>query len=173
MTAGAKAGARSPASEDVTAHSSAARLSVMNRCHIRRRVRHGGTKTLAIMVACSLSGCGLFDSGVEWREGPYELLWIDLPYQLSLNYDLGREGGSIGLVDWAVFSVGSNDRYIVVKQHPQGNKAVTSYFIVDKTKALPTDPVRAVVGPLTQSEFNAQARLIKLPSFTKVVNSLK
>ena len=47
------------------------------------------------MVVCSLSGCGLFDSGVEWRDGPYELLWIDLPSQLSLNYDIGRDGGSL------------------------------------------------------------------------------
>jgi hypothetical protein len=115
----------------------------------------------------------LFDSGVEWRDGPYELLWIDLPYQLSLNYDLGRNGSSIGLVDWTVFSVGSNDRYIVVKQHPNGNKAVTSYFIVDKSEALRTDPVRAVLGPLTQAEFSAKSRSIKLPKFTKVLSSLE
>jgi hypothetical protein len=145
----------------------------MNRNQIKPGVPHWSAKTLAFMVVCSLSGCGLFDSGVEWRDGPYELLWIDLPYQLSLDYDLGRDGSSIGLVHWTVFSVGSNDRYIVVKQHPNGNKAVTSYFIVDKSEALQTDPVRAVLGPLTQAEFSAQARSIKLPKFTKILNSLE
>ena len=134
---------------------------------------HWATKVLACIVTAALSACGLFDSGVEWRDGPYELLWIDLPYQLSLSYDLDRNNGSIGLVDWTVFSVGSNDRYIVVKQHPNGNKAVTSYFIVDKSEALPTDPVRAVLGPLTQAEFSAKARSIQLPKFTKVLNSLE
>ena len=136
-------------------------------------VSHWGTKALAFMVVCSLSGCGLFDSGVEWRDGPYELLWIDLPSQLSLNYDLGKDGGSIGLVEWTVFSVGSNDHYIVVKQHPNGNKAVTRYFIVDKSEALQTDPVRAVLGPLTEVEFGAKSRSIKLPQFTKVLSSLE
>jgi hypothetical protein len=145
----------------------------MNRYQILPSVPHWGTKTLAFMVVCSLSGCGLFDSGVEWRDGPYELLWIDLPSQLSLNYDLGRDGGSIGLVEWTVFSVGSNDRYIVVKQHPNGNKAVTRYIIVDKSEALQTDPVRGVLGPLTQAEFGAKARSIKLPQFTKVLSSLE
>jgi hypothetical protein len=136
-------------------------------------VRRSITKTLACVVVCALSGCGLFDSGVEWRDGPYELLWIDVSYQTSLNFDLGRNGSSIGLVDWTVFAVGSNDRYIVVKQHPQGNKAVTSYFIVDKSEVRPMDPTRAVLGPLTQAEFSVKARSLNLPQFTKVLSSLE
>src|SRR4051812_43225163 len=81
------------------------------------------------------------------------------------------EGGSLGLVDWTVYAVGSNDRYIVVKQHPQGNKAVTNYFIVDKRAALPTNPARAVLGPLTEAEFSVQTRSLHLPKFTKVLSS--
>jgi len=95
------------------------------------------------------------------------------PNQLSLAYDVGRDGRSIGLVDWTVFAVGSNDRYIVVKQNPQGNKAVTNYFIVDKREALPTDPVRAVLGRLTQTKFTAKARILHVPQFTKVLISLE
>lgn len=145
----------------------------MSRYQVGLGMRRSSTKTLACVMVCCLSGCGLFDSGVEWRDGPYELLWIDISEQISLTYDLGRDGGSIGLVDWTVFAVGSNDRYIVAKQHPQGNKAVTNYFIVDKREALPTDPVRAVLGPLTATEFSVQARSIQLPKFTKVLNSLE
>ena len=112
---------------------------MMDRYQFWRGVSHWSTKTLALMVVCFLSGCGLFDSGVEWRDGPYELLWIDVSYQTSLNYDLGEKEGSIGLVDWTAFAVGSNDRYIVVKHHPNDNQAVTSYFIVDKREALLSD----------------------------------
>ena len=136
-------------------------------------VRRWGTKMLACMVIGSLSGCGMFDSGVEWSDGPYELLWIDVSEQTSLNYDLGGDRGSLGLVDWTVYAVGSNDRYIVVKQHPNSNKAVTNYFIVDKSEIVPTDPGRAVFGPLTQAEFNAKASSIQLPKFTKVLRSLE
>jgi hypothetical protein len=149
----------------------AERMAV-NRHPLEPRGRHWIKKTLAGVVVCMLSGCSLFDSGVEWRDGPYELLWIDVSEQTSLNYDLGGDG-SIGLVDWTVFAVGSNDRCIVVKQHPHANKTVTSYFIIDKSEALPTDPVRAVLGPLTQAEFSVQARSLQLPKFTKVLSSLE
>jgi len=145
----------------------------MNHYQTRAGARRWGTKMLAYMAIGSLSGCGLFDSGVEWRDGPYELLWIDDPDQTSLNYDLGKNGSSIGVVDWTVFGVGSNDRYIVVKQHPQGNKAVTNYFIVDKRGALPTNPARAVLGPLTQGEFSVHTRSLHLPKFSKVLSSLE
>ena len=145
----------------------------VNRNAAGLRVRRSSAKALAWLVVCALSGCGLFDSGVEWRDGPYELLWIDVSEQRSLNYDVGRNGGSIGLVDWTVFAVGSNDRFIVVKQHPQGNKAVTNYFIVDKRAVLPTDPQRTVLGPFTQADFNLQARSLRLPAFTKVLSSLQ
>lgn len=148
-------------------------LSFMKRFQTGAGVRRWGTKTLACVVLGSLSGCGLFDSGVEWRDGHYELLWIDVPEQMSLSYDLDRDGGSLGLVDWTVLSVGSNDRYIVVKQHPHGNKAVTNYFVVDKRLVLPMDPVRAVLGPLTQAEFNAKTGSLQLPKFTKVLSSLE
>jgi hypothetical protein len=134
---------------------------------------HWRTNALALMVVSFLSGCGLFDSGVEWRDGPYELLWLDFSEQTSLNYDLGKHGSSIGVVDSTVFAVGSNDRYIIVKQHLQGNKAVTNYFIVDKREVVPTDPIRAVLGPLTQAEFTVQARSLHLPQFTTVLNSLE
>jgi len=154
-------------------HVTAPRVSVaMNRSRTGIRMCRSSTKLLACMVVCALSGCGLFDSGVEWRDGPFKLLWIDVAEQTSLNYEWGKHG-AIGLVDWTVFAVGSNDRYIVVKQHPRGNKAVTNYFIVDKREALPTDLDRAVVGPLTQAEFTVQARSLPLPQFTKVLSSLQ
>jgi hypothetical protein len=43
----------------------------------------------------------------------------------------------------------------------------------DKHEALPTDPARAVLGPLTQAEFSVEARSLQLPEFTKVLSSLE
>src|SRR5262245_26233880 len=84
---------------------------------------------LVVSGALLLSGCGLFDFGVEWRSGPYALTWVDLPDEVSLSYDMG--GGSWAtLIEPRVFAVGSNEQYVVAKQHPGGNKGVTNYFIV-------------------------------------------
>src|SRR5690349_447198 len=92
-----------------------------------------------ILTLCSLflSSCfGLFDFGIEWRSGPYALTWVDLPNQVMLSYDMGK-GGWATIVEPCVFAVGSNQQYIVVKQHPHGDKTVTNYFIIAVQNSLP------------------------------------
>ena len=129
---------------------------------------------LALVGLCTAAvGCGFFDSGVEWRDGPYILIWIDVPSSTTLNYDL--EGGtSVGRIDETVFSVGRNDRYIVAKQHPRGDKGITNYFFIDKAKDHPyADPHDVVVGPLSEMEFRTKARELRLPEFTKTLASLQ
>ena len=120
-----------------------------------------------------LTACGLFDSGVPWKSGPFQLLWIDLPDRVTLSYDVGN-GGSIGLVDYTVYAVGSDAQHIVVKQHPRGEKSITDFYIVDvKSSALPLHPERAVTGPLTQAQFDEMARRNALPRFTTVLEMLQ
>jgi len=46
-----------------------------------------------LVAASLLSSCGLFDSGVEWRGGPYALLWINTAENISLCRDLGAGVG--------------------------------------------------------------------------------
>ena len=119
-----------------------------------------------------LTACGLFDSGVPWRSGPFELLWIDLPDRVTLSYDVGN-GGSIGLIDYTVYAVGSDAQHIVVKQHPRGEKSITDFYIVDvKSSALPLHPDRAVTGQ-RQAQFDEMARLNALPRFTTVLETLQ
>jgi hypothetical protein len=112
------------------------------------------TGTLALVILCTaISGCGLWDSGVEWSGGPYVLLWIDDPHDVTLSYDLGK-GNSIGRIEKTVFSVGWDGRYVVAKQHPDGGKNVTQYFYIDgnKDKSV-ADPADVVVGPLSETTF--------------------
>jgi len=120
-----------------------------------------------------LAGCGLFDSGVVWRGGPYIRGWIDLPDQVTLSYDLGK-GASVGRIEARVFTVGWDGRYLVAKQHPAGDKKVTNFYIIDAQKDGPyADEKKVVIGPLSEAEFKKKAAELSLPGFSKVLSSLK
>jgi hypothetical protein len=132
------------------------------------------SKITAVVFLCGLlTGCGLFDSGVVWRGGHYELAWIDIPDNVTLYYDAGNNS-AIGRVEARVFAVGWDGRYVVAKQHPKGDKSITNYFIVDSQKDAPfADVKQAVIGPLTEAEFQQKSAQLKLPPFTKVLESLQ
>jgi hypothetical protein len=127
--------------------------------------------TLGLCVL--LTGCGLFDSGVVWRGGPYVLSWIDLPEEVTLSYDLGK-GASVGRIEERVFAVGWDGRYLVAKQHPRGDRKITNFYIVDAQKDGPyADPKKVVIGPLSEVEFKKKSEELSLPPFTKELASLK
>ena len=126
--------------------------------------------SLALASALLLGAC-LFDSGVEWRSGRYALVWVDLSEDVYLAH--GGERGNWGiLVEPRVFAVGANERYVVAKQHPGGDKTVTNYFIVDKLSGSP-NLVGTVVGPLSEAAFHERASLVSLPEFTKTLEDLQ
>jgi hypothetical protein len=84
------------------------------------------------------------------------------------------------VVDATVFAAGTNDRYIVVKQHPIAedqqhfDRTVTNYFIVDRMLAATLrDRKKGVIGPLTKDQFEERASAIQLPSFTKTFPTLE
>ena len=116
------------------------------------------------------TGCGLIDSGVVWRQGAYALIWIDDPKHVSLTLD-ARNGGRIGRISPQVFAVGANERFIVAKQHPDGDKAITNYFIIDITQDSVSKP--AILGPLTEADYALKSSDMTLPTFTKVLESLQ
>lgn len=126
-----------------------------------------------VLIFMIVSSCGLFDSGEVWRGGPYRLSWIDIPENVTLSYDLGK-GSSVGRIEEQVFAVGWDGRYLVAQQHPKGNKKITNYFIIDAKKDSPSaDPKDVVIGPLTEAEYKTKSAELKLPSFTKELESLK
>lgn len=127
--------------------------------------------TLALSV--SVTSCSLFDSGIEWRAGPYALLWIDTAENISLCRELG-EGSWIGRVVAMVFAVGWDGRYVVAKQHPAGDRSKIDYFIVDSLRdSNLANQSEVVLGPLSKEEYGKKAMELKLPEFTKVLESLE
>ena len=128
---------------------------------------------LLIAVPLVLAGCGLFDSGVEWRGGHYVLLWIDTPENISVSRKL--DGGNyIGRIDATVYALGWDGRYLVAKQHPKGDKGKINYFIIDGAADSDyAEPQKVVVGPLTEAEYLVWSSQLKLPKFSKVLESLE
>ena len=123
--------------------------------------------------AFPLNSCSLFDSGVEWRGGPYALIWIDTSENVSLSGELS-ESSWIGRVDATVFAVGWDGRYAVAKQHPAGDRSKTQYFIIDSQRDSPTaDPRQSVIGPLSDLQSAQKSLELKLPAFTKTLVALE
>lgn len=137
--------------------------------HMARRLRF----FVVVAAAGLLISCSLFDSGVEWRGGPYSLVWIDTADNTSLNRNLG-EGSWIGRVESTVFAVGWDGRYLVAKQHPDNDRSKTNYFIIDSRNDTDlADPTEVVIGPLTEAEFRQKSIELRLPTFSKVLTSLQ
>jgi len=125
---------------------------------------------LAVLTVSFLSGC---DVHREHLVGPYLLVAIDTPEQMSVSYDLG-DGSSIGRIDAVVFSVGWSDRYIVAKQHPAANRSVTRFYYLDISKdSKYAEPTNSVIGPLTEAEFVRKQQELALPTFTRTIKSLE
>ena len=123
------------------------------------------------MGALLVSGCGYGHD--EHITGPYRLIAVDVDKQMSISYDLG-DGSAIGRIDETVFAFGYDKRFIVAKQHPDGDRSVTNYFYLDMTKdSKYADPSDSVIGPLTKTEFAAEAKRLNLPEFTRTLTALE
>lgn len=127
--------------------------------------------TLILLLAVALAGCGYtYD---EHLVGPYDLIAIDVPQQMSVYYNLGN-GDGIGRINQTVFSVGWNNRYIVAKQHPDNDRKVTNFFYLDMTKDYPdADPSVSVTGSLTEAQFERKRAELALPGFQLTIQSLQ
>lgn len=119
-------------------------------------------KSLLLFLALILSGC---DSGTEWRDGNYEIIWIDTP-ELSLNLNVS-EGGFVERVPPNVVAVGSNSQYIVVKQSNKESKEI-AYFYLEKVKDnIYKNANEITKGPLSEVEFIEISKKLGLPKISK------
>ncbi len=117
---------------------------------------------LLLFLAIFLSGC---DSGTEWRDGKYEIIWIDAS-GLSLNLNVG-EGGFVERVPPNIVAVGSNSQYIVVKQSNKEFKEI-AYFYLEKGKDnIYKNASEITKGPLSEAEFIELSKKLGLPKTTK------
>ena len=119
-------------------------------------------KFLLLFLAIFLSGC---DSGTEWRDGKYEIIWIDAS-GLSLNLNVG-EGAFVERVPPNIVAVGSNSQYIVVKQSNKEFKEI-AYFYLEKGKDnIYKNASEITKGPLSEAEFIELSKKLGLPKTTK------
>lgn len=135
---------------------------------------------ICFVSAMLLASCDRDWPDTQWRAERYMLLEIDSRSQMSLSFDL-QDGTSLGLVGPTVFAVGSNEKFIVLKQHPARDhfassfdRTVTNYFVVQRTSSPDFKERRkGVVGPLSREEFDKLALKLALPSFSETFADLE
>jgi hypothetical protein len=132
------------------------------------------------LAAALLIGCNGLWLDTYWRSEKYVLLAVDARGQMSLSFDLGN-GTAAGLVGPTVFSIGADEKYIVVKQHPSKSpfgdsfdRSITHYFVVVRTlsPAL-AERQKGVRGPFSKEEFDRLATTLSLPRFSKTFDDLQ
>jgi hypothetical protein len=122
-------------------------------------------KALLFCLFFALVAC---DSGTQWRDEKYVVIWIDTP-ALSLNLDVG-EGASIERVAADVVAVGSNQWYVVAKQRNIKTQEFW-YFYIEKSKDDSSKNADEITqGPYSEQEFIALSKQFGLPTLTKQFN---
>ena len=123
-------------------------------------------KSLATAILLfSIIGC---DGGTLWKDGEYEVIWIDSngPYmaECDAKIDMCKE-----LTGETILAVGSNERFIVTEVIGKESDKST-YYIIDKNISgfntnmnLPN----SVAGPYSKEQFNTKVKLLNLPGFSK------
>jgi hypothetical protein len=140
------------------------------------------TRTIVIssLAAILVGGCDGLWLDTYWRSEKYVLVAVDARDQMNLAFDLGN-GTAVALVGPTVFSLGADDKHIVVKQHPRRDSSGSSldrstihYFVVARTTSGKiSERERGVRGPLTEKEFEALAAALSLPAFSKTFADLE
>ena len=110
-----------------------------------------------------LTSCSLFDSGGDVIKGRYNIGWIDLKANRSINYALKEEtyGGS-EKVGAFVRQMGCNDRYIIaeriyfdMRKMDKPDYDSVSYYIVDMAKESDYKD-DDVLGPFNKEGFDTK-----------------
>lgn len=106
--------------------------------------------------------------------GRYYLIAIDDNEQMHVSFQVDNNN-SVGIISQTVYSVGFNKNYIIVKQHPQGNRKITDYYIVRIYHEMTYWPEKGVIGPMTKDEFNKKRHELNISNikFTRVIKSLE
>lgn len=120
------------------------------------------------IAAVCLSGCGAFDSRVEWKSGPYEVLWIDEPADAHLAYRLSATS-SAPVVTACVSAVAESADYIAVRQRLRVAGAVERFVILPKRRYQPmADAASIVIGPLSAAQYAQVSPRLALPALMPV-----
>ncbi len=88
----------------------------------------------------------------------YEVGWSDLEANRSILRRSTRCSGCYDvIVEGYIFAVGHNELFIIAKQQPNFDTAVTGYYLVDIRKNV-NDRTAGVEGPLDKNSFDRLVR---------------
>ncbi len=125
---------------------------------------------LLLGILLALTGCDEWSLDTYWHDGNYRLIAIDTPGQMSLFV----EGSNEAIIGPTIFSIGADDKHIVVKQHPSKDsfggfdRSVTRFYVINRTGQRP-----AIQGPLNQDDFKRLSLSEPLAAFTKTFKDLE
>src|SRR4051812_21959342 len=118
-------------------------------------------------ISFMLSGCGL--AVKEIIVDNYYLVAPDVDEQLSIGMATSYNDVIDILILPTVYEIGNNKRFIIAKQHPENNKNITNYFIID---ILNKDGHKSsVIGPLTYEQYIYSREKLNVPeeiTFTNI-----
>ena len=132
---------------------------------------------ILVSTATLLADCDGWSMDSYWHSDDYLLIAVDTKGQMNLSVDVGN-GGAVGIVGPTVFSLGADDKYIVVKQHPATDhfghidRTVTNYFVVTRMSGPALEKENGVRGPFTKDQFDQLVTSLSLPAFTKTFDDL-
>lgn len=132
--------------------------------HMKRSFQLMVLTVLASLV-CS---CNLFDSGISWHSGRFQVEWVDTAPSSHLAYRL-QSGDSLGIVEACVLAAGSDKRYVVVEQRPLQQPSVQLYYVLSTAGFNPLYPKQQLRGPLDLPAYDVLAKQLSLPSLQRVV----
>lgn len=127
---------------------------------------------LSAVALIFLSSC-IFEGHNEKLTGRYRLTTADDDLKMHVGYEL-KNGHTIGRIQETVFSVGWNERYIVAKQHPKNDRAITNHFYLEMAlDSEYAEPSVSVKGPFSATEFEKEQTELGLPAFSLTIEHLK
>lgn len=114
-------------------------------------------RLILIVIIFFFAGCG---GGIKQQKifGEYYLTAVDyVKSNTSLSYRL-KNGDFIGIIGEMVDSVGYNENFFIVKQHPLTNlnsydTNTTNYYIVPIYKEFAYDLDKNIIGPLDKEKL--------------------
>jgi hypothetical protein len=123
----------------------------------------------ALLALATLTGCGGADFAYEKRlSGKYGLVAVDVLEQMSVS-EMLPNGDAVGVINETVFAVGWDKQFVIVKQHPSGDKSITNHFILRASDGMLTRPLDEAAFGVERAKLGVPAAL----SFTLVSDSLK
>jgi hypothetical protein len=112
---------------------------------------------VAFAMSLALLGCIGTEDPEQHLSGPYVLLNAFSGGSTYLAYR--QDGSTIGRVSDTVVAAGADKNHVIAMRHPDGNTAVTEYYIIDRSRdGFYVKPSVSVVGPLDSDQYDAKRR---------------